>query len=133
MRRPIRSTMLSTTLLAASLTIHAPFAHGQTPETMTITPDVFHEAVLAQCAEDVAKANQFERCRANLSEVRQYRDELQGQLDVFEGIDEKRLELVRREALLQAELDRRWEWSTWALLVGASALVGFGAGFAVGL
>ena len=98
-----------------------------------MTPEVFWEAVQFECRESEAKAREYDRCRANLSEVTQYRDELHGQIEILEGLSEERLEAVRSEAVLKAKLESRLSPVTWIAISASALLLGFGAGFVAGL
>ena len=100
---------------------------------MCVSREEFWDAVRHECAEHEAKAGQYDRCRAALSEVTQYRDELHGQLEVYEELEIERLDAVRAEAVMRAELDDKWSALTWLAIVGGAALASFGAGLAVGL
>ena len=108
----------------ASLMLPAASASGQ---EKCVTPEVFFEAVEHECRESAAKASQYDRCRGALAEMTQYRDELHGQIQVYEKLEKERLDAVRAEAVLR----ERWTWKTWVVLVGAAALTGFGVGIAL--
>jgi hypothetical protein len=100
---------------------------------MTVTRDAFWEAVRTECSEMDAKASQYDRCRASLSELTQYRDELHGQITVYQQQEAKCLDTVRAEAVLRKELDDRWGWPTWLGVAVGALVVGFGAGVIIGI
>lgn len=123
----------SRVLVLVSLWIVPHYAHGQEGETIEVSRRTFWEAVRTECAEQEAKASQYDVCRANLSEVTQYRDELHGQIDVYQQLEKERLDAVRAEALMRRELEERWKTTTWLMLVGGGVLLGLGGGILISL
>jgi len=72
-------------------------------------------------------------CRESLANTGHHRDELVGALGVYKDLEAERLDAIRSEALLRKELEDRWSLTSWLLVVGGAALVGFGTGVVVGL
>ena len=91
------------------------YASGQ--ETMCVTKQDFREALRAECRDALAKAGQYDTCRAHLAKQVSAFDQCRGQLAVLVDVDRRRIE---------AEIKAAEGYSVWSVLTGV--VVGVVAG-----
>lgn len=130
----IESQRWISALLASLMILMLPqSAIGQDADVMCITKAQYWQAVSAECRDYKAKAGEYDTCRAELDGVRLERDQAQGQLLLFKGMDAERMDLLRQVERQRVEIDSRWHTLTVVAVGVVSLAAGAGVGWLITL